>query len=82
MSDEEIAVYMTSMPEQFECQECSEQCHPGSTYQTFSTSPSICLNSLICDKVHVPPLDLPKLEFNFCELVGEKDEFWVHPEDC
>ena len=32
------------------------------------------MSALLCEKVHVPPLDLPKLDLNFNEVPNATDE--------
>ena len=40
------------------------------------------MSVLLCDKVAVPDLDLPKLDINFREVAGETVNFFIHPERC
>ena len=82
MSQSDIKKYLDGHPNEILCQLCNNDCHPGSKYHTFSVSPSACANALLCDKVHVPELDLPKLDINFRAIPGETDEFYMHPEKC
>jgi len=37
---------------------------------------------LLCNKVHIPQLDLPKLDINFRGISGKTDKFHIHPEEC
>ena len=69
------------------CNRCNGSCLDGSVYRGFSKDPSTCLEALLCDKVHVPPLDLPKLDNNFRPAVDkhgvrETDEFFCYREEC
>ena len=80
--DSDIKKYLDENPSKVQCQLCNTDCHPGKKYQTFSVSPSSCANALLCDKVHIPDLDLPKLDINFKRVQGETDEFHIHPEEC
>ena len=75
----EIQKYLDDHDDELQYQECNKSCHPKSTYQTFSTSPAICTNALLCEKVHVSDLDLPKLDINFRELPGEVNKFHITP---
>ena len=38
------------------------------------------MSVLLYKKVHIPDLDLPKLDINFDPVPGEVDEFLIHPE--
>jgi len=83
LSDDAIDDYIKAHPEQFECQECHDKCHGvDSTYQTFSESTTTCMNALLCNKVHVPQLDMPNLDVNLNEIPDSNNEFWIHREEC
>ena len=82
MAAADIHKYLEENPDQLLCQKCNGKCHPGSSYRSFSTSMSTCIDALLCEKVHVPELDLPILDINFRPKNGEIDEFYIHPEDC
>lgn len=82
MSESDIKKYLDENPNEIQCQLCNNDCHRGSKYQSFSISPSACADALLCDKVHIPQLDLPKLDINFRPIPGETDEFYTHPEEC
>ena len=70
-------------PNKIQSQLYDNECHPdGSKYRTFSVSPSTCINALLCDKVHIPNLDLPKLDINFTAIPDKTDESYIHPEEC
>ena len=81
MAAADIHKYLEENPDQLLCQKCNGKCHPGSSYRSFSTSMSTCIDALLCEKVHVPELDLPILDINFRPKNGEIDEFYIHPED-
>jgi len=81
ISSGEIKKYLDDHADKFQCQKCNKKYHPNSNYQLFSTSPSTCTNVLICKRVHVPNLDIPKHDINFREI-REKDEFYICPESC
>ena len=78
----DIKKYLDDDADELQCQKCNRKFHPNSTYQTFSTSLSTCITALLCDKVHVPDLNIPKHDINFREVPGEMDEFFIHPESC
>ena len=78
----EIKKYLDDHEEELQCQECNKKYHPNSTYQTFAISPSTCITALLCDKVHIPDLDIPKHDINFRKVLGEMDKFYIHPESC
>lgn len=82
MEDDAIKAYLDNNPSILMCQKCNGKCHPGSTYQTFSASLSTCMSALLCDKVHVPELDLPCLDINFRPELQQMDKFFTHPEEC
>ena len=82
MPELDIKKYLDENTDNVQWQLCDNECHPGSKYQTFSVSPSTCTNALLCDLVHIPQLDLPKLDINFTAIPGEIDEFHIHPEAC
>ena len=64
-------------PDQMLDQERNSKCYPGTTYLTFSELQSLCRAVLLCKEVHIPPLDLPVLEVNFCQQPGKTDAFMV-----
>ena len=68
--------------EKMKYQKCDGHCVPGITYATFSTSPRDCSAALLCEREHVFPLDLPKLDDNFRPVPGEIDKFFIHKEHC
>jgi len=37
---------------------------------------------LLCEQVHIPELDLPKIDINFREMPGEIDKCFIHQESC
>ena len=80
--ESDIKKYLDEDPKKMQCQLCDNECHPGSKYQTFSISPSTCTNALLCDKVHIPNLELPKLDKNFTAIPGKTNDFHIHPEEC
>ena len=82
LPEADIKKYLDEHSTEFECQMCHSDCHSGSKYHTFSLSTSSCASALLCDKVHVPQLDFPKLDINFREMADETDEFHIHPESC
>ena len=82
MPDDEIKKYLDDNKHLLHCQKCNGKFPQGEIYQTFSASPSTCMSALLCDKVAVPDLDLPKLDINFREVAGETDIFFIHPERC
>ena len=57
-------------------------CHPGKPYRTFSESPATCRSALLCQKVSVKPLEIPKLDRNFCHVIGEADTIESEPQIC
>lgn len=82
MDDKAIKSYLDENQHLLLCQECNGKCHAGSVYRKFSGSLSTCASALLCEKVHVPELDLPCLDINFHEKSGEMDEFFIHREEC
>ena len=48
----------------------------------FSTSSRHCCTALLYNGEHVFPLDLPKLDLNFCSVPGPANEFFIHQERC
>jgi hypothetical protein len=81
-SDSDIAKYLAENEDIVLCKSCSGKCYAGSTYQSFSTSLSACMDALLCEKVHIPQLDLPVLNINLEEVPGETDRFKIHQERC
>ena len=81
-TDEAINTYISTNVDDFQCKRCNGQCHPESIYQTFSASPSTCMNALLCPKVRIPQLDMQKMDLNFNEVPGGMDEFAIHEEEC
>ncbi len=82
MSESEIKKFIDDNPGFLQCQQCDGKCSDGSVYQTFSSSLSTCMNALLCDKVHVPELDMKKLDINFREEPGMVDKFEIYPAAC
>ena len=85
VSAEEMSQFLQSLKEnddQLLCDKCNGHCHPGKPYRTFSESPSTCRSALLCQKVSVRPLELPKLDMNFCQVIGETDTFEIEPRSC
>ena len=85
VSSDEMTQFLQSLTDNDNllwCDKCDGNCHPGKPYRTFSESPSTCRSALLCKKVSVPPLELPKLDLNFCQVVGEKDAFEIEPQKC
>ena len=82
IDDDAIKKYLDENSHLLQCQTCNGQCHEGTSYRTFSTSLSACMNALLCDKVHVPDLDLPSLDINFRVKPDQVDNFFIHPEEC
>ena len=80
--DDEIKQYLDEHAELFECQKCNGKCHPGSKYRTFCGSPKDCVEALLCPKVRVPEMDLPKLDNNLRREAGKVDVFESYPEEC
>ena len=74
--------YIKDNPHVILCQECKGLCRPGSPYQTFTKSPRECLAALLCEKVHVPPLDLPSIDENLRVIDGETDKCFLYQERC
>ena len=54
------------------CNKSGGHCHPGKPYGNFSESPAACQAAPLCKKVSVPPLELPKVDLDFCQVVGGK----------
>ncbi len=82
-----IAIYLRANPQLLNCDKCNGSCLEDSVYREFSKDPSTCLDALLCGKVHVPPLDLPKLDDNFlpavdAEGICETDRFRCYREEC
>ena len=67
---------------QLVCDKCNRHCHTGKPYRTFSELPVTCRSALLCQKVPVKPLELPNLDMNFCQIVGETDTFESKPHIC
>ena len=44
-TDEAINTYISTNVDDFQCKRCNGQCYPESIYQTFSASPSTCMNA-------------------------------------
>ena len=82
MPEKNIKEYLDNHPELLQCQQCKGGCCEGSVYQSFSVSLSTCMNALLCEKVRIEELDMPKLDVNFREVPGEVDAFEIHQEDC
>ena len=82
MSKQEIMRYVGDNPDVILCHECKGLCHLESPYQTFTKSPRECLAALLCEKVHVPPLDLPSIDENLRAIDGETDKCFLYQEKC
>ena len=87
MSDDAIATLLRENPHLINCNRCNRMCHDETKYRAFSSDLSPCLEALLCDKVRVPNLDLPKLDDNFRQAVDEHgvrqiDRFSCYREEC
>jgi len=82
MSEDAIAVYLKENSHLLKCNRCNGSCLEGSIYRKFSKDPSTCLEALLCDKVHVPPLDLATLDDNFRRVECETDQFFCYRQEC
>ena len=80
--ESDIEKSLDENPNKIQCQLCDNECHPGSKYQIFIVSLSTCTNALLCDKIHIPNLDIPKLDINFTAIPGKTDELRIHPKEC
>lgn len=81
VEDATIADDLNSNPRIFQCQSCNGACLQGSDYANCSSTLSNCINTLLCEKVRVPEMDLKVYDKNYIDT-GNVDAFHIYPERC
>ena len=74
--------FLKKNPQVLECNKFNGVCCTGTVYRKFSEILSTCMETLLCDQVLVPPLDLAVLDDNFKEIDGKVDKFMCYQEEC
>ena len=76
-----IAQNLHNDPSIYQCQACNGACLKGSEYYDGPSSVSNLINTILCDKVHVPEMDLKIFDKNFVDT-GRTDQYRIHSEKC